>query len=108
MAIYEIAIAVADRGPGRVQEGDIVSARLPLGHIVQKEGKNLLWLLVDTELTPNELTAAGVGSKRKYNVPLESLDGIDLGRVRDINDEYQPLLKSAAVELSAKLVDRDR
>lgn len=106
MAIFEVALSVANRGVGRVQEGDIVVARNPLGFIGTKEGKNFLWIQLDTTLTLEELNERGRDSKRRRHIPLDNISGIDLARVRDTNDEYQPLLNSPSRTIT--IVDKDR
>jgi len=106
----EIAIAVFQKAPEHIQEGDLVTVRPPTAGIGMKEAKLWLWILVD-----------GVGSimldaavyepydptgiykprsnyirydKRRYCAPLARIKqlypALDLDRARDPGDAYQP------------------
>ena len=97
MAILEIGVAARDFGEGRAQEGDIIFARKPLGHIGKKEAKNLIVFLMDTDKTPSELTALGVDGKRRYNISLDEIDPfMDKAKARNKNVEYQPTVRRNA------------
>jgi len=110
--VMEVAIYCRDRpnllsGAETVKEGDIIAIRNPLGYIGKSEAAKLLWLLVEgldfsdmvdfnnvfTEgIFPDEIRY----EKRQYCIPLKRLKEaapfIDLNRVRDRNDKYQPFL----------------
>jgi len=94
-------------GTETVKEGDIIGIRTPLGYIGKSEAAQYLWLLVEgldysdmlafknvfaEGIFPNEIFY----EKRQYCIPLKRLKEvapfIDLNRVRDKNDEYQPFL----------------
>ena len=102
---WEVALAVESQNPNpppggeRVQEGDIVGVRKPHFGIGPGEVRRYLWLQVhgldDNEMSVlNQSVMEGdiVHDKRRYCIPLDRLTGIDLGRVRDVNDAYQPFL----------------
>lgn len=102
MAIWEIAVATRDFGEGRVQAGDIIAARTPLGFIGKKEGKNFLWVSIETDLTREELVEQDEGpeatEKRRRKIDLTAFcaeEGLDKARMENPRDEYQPLLGKA-------------
>lgn len=115
--VVEVAILVRGNVPlpsghERAQEGDIIVSRRPFGWIGRGERTRLLWFLLDgldwneivaldivnTEpidsgiIDPNEI----VHDKRRYSVPMDRLKEVasflDLARVRDTTDTYQPFL----------------
>ena len=96
MAVYEVAIASHDFGPGRAQEGDIIEARKPLGYVGQEEQSSLLWLILETDEEPEALKLKDRRSRGEEaeNLPLEQLNSngfsFSLDRVRDKTDKYQP------------------
>jgi len=94
MALKEVCIAARDFGPGRAQEGDIIAVRAPLNVIGTKEGNDFLWLLIDDSQLPSA-SLRGESIKYRYNLPLAAVAAahptIDLERVRNPNDRYQPL-----------------
>ena len=109
----EIAIALWNMAPERIQEGDIVAWRRPGPGVGTKEHELFLWMLIDG-LEVSELPALTMPiwepfdptgeyepasaytlyEKRRYNIPLTRLKTIypalDLDRCRDLNDGYQP------------------
>lgn len=110
MAILHIAVAVKDRGPGRVKEGDIVCAKPFTGTVGKKTRKNVIWLKIDTDLTPDELMRFeadenpdgsvaisdkdGQG-KRRYGIDLRRIlndNGLDFSKALDEDFDYQPLI----------------
>jgi hypothetical protein len=110
----EIALAVRSRSPNaggdHVQEGDIVAVRRPGEGIGRLEQRAFIWLRVDgvdlgeaqtwvegnTEGLPSADPAAITYEKRRYCIPLarlkQLLPSLDLARVRDRADPYQPFL----------------
>lgn len=94
MAILELAIAVANRGRGRVQAGDIVAARLPVGYVGQKEQADLIWIIVDTDIPREAFLEGSLSAKRLRHVDIDELiarvGGLDSARVKDPNVRYQP------------------
>jgi len=104
MAIKEVAIAARDFGPGRAQEGDIVVVREPVGEIGRAERKDFLWFTIDDLLLPDAQSLQQVDTdesgnqvnKRRYRIALDDLrtlePSVDLSRVRDTDDDYQPLV----------------
>jgi len=97
MHLLEIAICVKDRGAGRAQAGDIIEARVPRGVFGRKEQANVLWLLVETNKTPEELKAnGGTGSTRKRKCwisirdLLSALPKFDKASITEEALNYQP------------------
>lgn len=93
MPIYEVAIAARTfDGPGRAQEGDIILAREPLGEIGKFEQEDYIWLLLESDLSTDELMAPGATGKRRYSINLATLQGgaVNLARARNPRDTYQP------------------
>jgi len=111
----EICIALTGRVDDNfehVKEGDIVTVRKPLSYIGRNENNRHLWLLVDgrdssfmdslnrnlTEpLDPADATTeVQIFEKRRYCIPLDRLKVlalfIDLNRLRDRDDQYQPMI----------------
>lgn len=117
---WEIAISTQSYSPlasghERVQEGDIVTIRRPLGYIGTKESSLFIWLRIEGEDTsvmeafrhPEFLPDTDTRSdsfgdplvyydKKRFRIPLERLKEIlprfDLDRARDPLDDYQPFL----------------
>ena len=98
----EVALFVVSKSPNgsneRCQEGDIVAMRRAGVGIGKKERSLFLWVRV-IGLDLNDMGALSDGidgyDKRRYNIPLERLAQVcpmDLRRVRDAADEYQPCL----------------
>ncbi len=89
-------------GHERIQEGDIVTMRKPLGYCNFGEMSSYLWLLIqgpDTSildrlkdgLAEEDIEDAPIFDKRRYCIPLKRLPvHVDLARVRDVGDRYQP------------------
>lgn len=98
MALVEICIAARTFRPGGTQEGDIIVMREPLPEIGAREGKVFLWMLMEDDNLPPKalLEQAAKAGKFRFNISLHSLKvqfpELDLARVRDPNDWYQPLL----------------
>lgn len=111
--IAEIAIALWELVPERIQEGDLVTWRRPGLGVGGKEHKLFLWLLIEgfeagdlpMLKTPvwepfdptGEYEPASAYTrydKRRFNIPLTRLKevypALDLNRCRDLNDGYQP------------------
>ena len=118
MAVCEVAILVKDYPEShRANEGDIITVRVPRGCIGRKERSSFLWVHIDG-LTSDDRHLKGcdrvnetdksVRAKRRYSVPLDRLKAVvptlDLARVRDLNDEYQPFLTIDARTGDCKLV----
>jgi len=93
-------------GHERAKEGDF-GIREPLGYIGTKEASHRLWLLIEgldlsDMLELKNIFIEGVGpdapvyEKHQYCIPLKRLKEVapfvDLARVRDPNDKYQPFL----------------
>jgi len=98
-------------GHERAEEGDIISLRRPLGSMRRAQTRRYLWLLIEG-LAYNEMsildrtnteplddeppTVAIQYDKRRYSIPLDRLKVVapflDLVRVRDTTDAYQPFL----------------
>lgn len=95
MALKEVCIAARDFGPGRAKEGDIITIRNPKGGIGLKEGRDFLWLLMDEADVPIHTPKKHEG---RLNVSLDEIKqrhpSVNLDRVRDPNDEYQPFLNT--------------
>lgn len=105
---YELALAVRtvhDNGVHeRVQEGDIVAARKPFGHgeVGRAERAPFLWLRVeghqlgDVYLNQRLYVDEVRYDKRRYSIPFRRLQQqypwLDLSRVRDMTDPYQPFM----------------
>ena len=88
----------------RVMEGDIVAVRRPRpgDGFGANEAKTRLWVRVEgwDRSRYGALTRPMLGSKRRYSVPLARLLSVapwlDLARVRDVADSYQPFLPVSA------------
>jgi len=106
MAVCEVAILVKDYPEShRANEGDIITVRAPRGCIGRKERSSFLWLHVEGK-TADDRHLKGCDrvnetdmlprAKRRYSIPLARLKNLDpdldLDRVRDTTDEYQPYL----------------
>lgn len=109
--VVEIALACFTR-PGRVEEGDIVACRAPLGMIGTAEAHQFLWLLVEgldasglhrldqpwysAYTGPQPAFDANLVGKRRFCIPFRKLQqvhpGFDPGRARNPADLYQPFL----------------
>lgn len=93
--LLELGISVRSKNPG-VSEGDIVTARKPLGYVGKKEQANLLWLVVETNLEINDWVVQNETFNNKFEtyIVLEDLNSngfeFDLDKVRDVNLNYQP------------------
>lgn len=123
MALREVCIAARDFGPGRAQAGDLIAIREPLGGIGAKEGHDFIWLLVDESELPDPSELRGEATKNRYRLPLQALvaqaqEAIDLARVQDPDDHYQPFLdtdpatgmhrrQNAPLQLRGHLIDRE-
>ena len=102
MAIFEIFVATFDQpgrrsdGGERTKEGDIIAVREPKGTTGPGE-KHGVWVKIETNLTHEELQEPGPdGEKRRRRIDVARLatdEGIDIRRLRDPNDHYQPLLE---------------
>lgn len=100
MAVKEVCLAARDFGPGRAQAGDIIDIRTPKGSIGVKEGKDFIWLLIEERELPSraELRAEAGTEKFKFRFCLPPaqlkilLPRLDLGRLADPDDWYQPCL----------------
>lgn len=96
MAILEIAIATQNNEEGRIQEGDIVVARKPLGYVGKKEQSKYLWLIVETDLSLEELMENNLKTSRKREkfIPLNALNSngfeFEMDKVKDSQIDYQP------------------
>ena len=106
---YQIAILVQDypdnQESERAKEGDIVGIRRDDAPAVGlKENSNLLWMRIDGEDSSfigrlADLNKEGVNrfDKRQYCIPLKRIKEIypwvDLNRIRDPNDIYQPFME---------------
>lgn len=113
MKTYEIAISTINKEPlngyQRIQEGDIVTIRPAKGYVGKKEMKNFLWLTID--LTDEQLAKLQDYNtldldknldplpnqpKRRKKIDLMTLKtrmpSLDLDRVRNTEDSYQPLV----------------
>lgn len=117
MPAWEICVAAYNFGPGRAQEGDIIVARLPTGIIGAKEGRDFLWMTIETDLSKEELEEEGEGSgptekKRKRKLDMAAFcveEAIDKRRVNNPGDEYQPLLGRRAMRRREKHIkDKSR
>ncbi|MFH2099461.1 MAG: hypothetical protein ABIJ95_08130 [Pseudomonadota bacterium] len=119
----EIAIAAASRGPGRVQEGAVVAVRPAGAGWGRAERKNLLIVpatgisraealrLCDPQLACGKSPQAmeegddrTILRKRRFTLPpglLKTgwLPGLDLARVADPREAYQPLLEAKAITI---------
>lgn len=114
MAIREVAISVCNHAPvngkPRCREGDIVACRRPGGGIGAKEGKDFLWLRIESaapgffdNLTRAQTDPADaddtdprtiIVAKRRFCIPLDRLasvlSGFDTVKARDRDRQYQP------------------
>ena len=110
-SVLEVAIYIRDLpntvGGERVKEGDIIAIREPLGYIGKSEAAQFLWLLIEgldisdmfhfkDSFTEGDGQDAPRYEKRQYCIPLKRLKEVapfvDLNRVRDGGDKYQPFL----------------
>jgi len=93
--LKEVCIAARDFGPGRAQEGDIICIRNPRGEVGRKEGKDYLWLIIDESELPSQ-DKVRKDAPRRAQLKLDDIKAkhasLDLARVRDPNDEYQPFV----------------
>lgn len=93
MAAKEVCIAA--RTFNNVEEGDILGVRDPKGGIGLKEGKDFIWVIMDSSDMPSGSLRNESNSSPKYNLPLSKLQEkfpeLDLTRLRDEADHYQPL-----------------
>lgn len=98
----EVALSAISRKPfanERVLEGDIVEVRRPQLGIGRREASEFLWLRL-TGPEVDELAgfkrslveADTTFDKRRFCIPFDRLPPVDLARVRDPNDAYQPFL----------------
>lgn len=102
MALKEVCVAVVNRG--RVQEGDILDVRDPIGGVgvSAAETQWVVWLLMDESEVParEALKSADDPSNNKYRYQLplaalkSALPALDLDRLRDADDAYQPFVDS--------------
>lgn len=97
MPIVEIAVSVNNRGPGRVQEGDISVVRKPSIGIGLNEMRWYLWLWIELGDIPALILADGYHEhKRRYAIDMFTLKkirpDIDMGRVTDTFECYQPFV----------------
>ena len=94
MAVLEIAIRVFNDIKQPLKRGDIVTARKPVGYVGKKEQEKLLWLLVDTSISLEDLTTRLDANKCRFYIPFDLLatTGIDMGRVSDPFVKFQPFV----------------
>lgn len=102
--VMEIAVSLFYKpdlnGAERAQEGDIIACRRPGPGIGLKEAHKFLWMRIQGPDYNDfaQLTQPVEGyEKRRYSIPLENLKvnfypALDLTRLRDENDLYQPFL----------------
>lgn len=108
--VREIALAIKDNkdlasGHERTQAGDIIVCRKPLLAIGRAEAALFLWLHVegpDTDVLDRLIDSIEEGEdallnvvlfeKRRFCIPLARLPSVDLARVTDPSDIYQPFL----------------
>lgn len=104
-SVREVALCVADCSPingnERKQAGDIITIRKPGLGIGKNEASAYLWLRIegpDADVL-DSLSIALMDyedrhyDKRRYCIPLSKLHkNINLARVQDTNDIYQPFL----------------
>lgn len=120
MALKEVCIVA--RNKGRAQAGDIIDIRDPIGGIGLKEGKDYLWILLDESVIPKLSELRDSLQRYRFQVPLAAIKNrfpqVDLARLDDPNDWYQPFLDSnpvtgmhratnASVDIRAALVDKE-
>lgn len=117
-SIMEVAILGANHAPmasghERAVEGDIITIRHPLNGIGLSEMARFLWMRVEGEDIGNMIRfkhelreplkengsyedGEPTFDKRRFCIPLRRLKNVfpplDIDRVRDLNDTYQPFL----------------
>lgn len=99
MPLWEVVCTVID--DDALEVGDIIAARNPLGFAGTQEQARFFWLTVDTQLTRSALTTPGPrGLDRTMLIDLAAValdNGLDLARILNPLDQYQPLLGQPAV-----------
>jgi len=113
--VVEVALIIFGRQDDLLEkEGDIVVARRQLGGCGLKEGSRFLWMQL-AGLEENDLLALNINldtnnyeiseerdpdlafDKHRYKIPFDSIvaqfSTVDLNRVRDPNDIYQPFME---------------
>jgi hypothetical protein len=98
VALKEVIVAAVPSASGRTIAGDIIDIRDPVGYCGQLERNNFLWLLMDDSRLPDLETISKLGPVRAVInlAALASQHGIDIARIRDPRDPYQPFLNPRA------------
>lgn len=104
--VWELAVqTVSSQDKKRVQEGDILTIRKPLGYIGKKEGITTFWLLVNG-LTLTDVMVMKMAmetNKRRFYIRLQDLQvkspSLDLNKLRDPNIFYQIMFNPETREL---------
>jgi hypothetical protein len=100
--VVEIALSLEELSGRRKKQGDIIEARAPSLGLGRMEMTRYVWLWVEVpEAAAAVLTQGTEELKRRYYIPLNRLRQawqlaggatIDLSRLLDPNDPYQPCL----------------
>jgi len=109
MVVEFLIAAASEPEPWRKKEGDVICAR-PAGRPWGKKERTAGLIVRARGISLEDaLSLAGpcyeggvVSAKRRHAIPLEEiragwLPGMDLSRVRDRSDDYQPLLSAGVV-----------
>ena len=99
MPEWEVACAVEADNLNDV--GDVITARVPTGIVGNKEKGRFLWFTINTELSREALMTPGkAGKDRTMFCNLTDIandEGLDLFRILDPADQYQPLLGKSCI-----------